>query len=186
MSDDDTRTRVDERRRILAELDLERNQLIRNIETCRIRDIERAFVGNWSLRDIVGHIATWEGEVLAALRELRAGRRPALLDFDPAKLHEFNEDHVERKRDINFWALYEQLKGTRARLLDELDEVDDETLTGEGSVHARFILWLADHDRQHWHDIAAKLAGMPGARHDAMAESLPGTFVPNAVEPARV
>ncbi len=182
MSDDDVRTRVDERRRILAELELERNQLIRNIETCRIRDIERPFVGNWSLRDIVGHIATWESEVLAALRELRHGRRPTLLDFEPAKIHEFNEDHVERKRDINFWSLYEQLKGTRARLLEQIDEIDDEVLAAEGSVEARFILWLADHDRQHWHDIAARLAGMPGARPTSEPESLPGNFVPNREE----
>ena len=84
MTDDDVRGQSDERRRLLSELELERNQLIRNIETCRIRDIERPFIGEWSLKDIVGHVASWEAEVVTAFREIRHGVRPALFDFDPA------------------------------------------------------------------------------------------------------
>ena len=61
---DDMIGNADERRRLLGELELERNQLMRNIETCRIRDIDRPFIGSWSLKDIVGHIASWEAEVV--------------------------------------------------------------------------------------------------------------------------
>jgi hypothetical protein len=86
MTDDDARSLADERRRLLGNLELERNQLIRNIEFCRIRDIDRPFIGDWSLKDIVGHLASWEAEVVAALRELREGKRPRLLDFDSASL----------------------------------------------------------------------------------------------------
>lgn len=175
MSDNTVGTRADERRRLMTELEVERNQVIRNIETCRIRDIDRPFVGEWSLRDIVGHVATWEGEVLTALRELKAGRRPRLLDFETGQLDAFNHDHVDRKRDLNFWNLLEQLRGTRARLLEEVAEIDDETLTDEGSVHAGMLRALANHDRHHWHDIAARLAGMPGARPTS-AQSVPANI----------
>lgn len=164
MVDDDTRSRADERRRLLGELELERNQLIRNIETCRIRDIERPFIAEWSLKDIVGHVATWEAEALTALRHLRAGQRPTILEMAPSEVDEFNADHVERKRDIDFWSLYEQLKGTRLRLLDEIADIDDDTLVADGSVHAAIVRYVTGHDRHHWHDIAAKLAGMEGAR----------------------
>ena len=164
MVDDDSRSMADERRRLLGELELERNQLIRNIETCRIRDIERPFIGEWSLKDIVGHVATWEAEALTALRHLRAGLHPAILDIDRSEVDEFNADHVERKRDIDFWSIYEQLKGTRARLLDEIEDIDDDTLVADGSLHAAIVRSVTDHDRHHWHDVAAKLAGMPGAR----------------------
>ena len=85
MSDDDVRARTDERRRMLNELELERNQLIRNIETCRIRDIERPFIGAWSLKDIVGHVASWEAEFVLALREVRAGKRSPLREFDESQ-----------------------------------------------------------------------------------------------------
>ncbi|MCC7088697.1 MAG: DinB family protein [Dehalococcoidia bacterium] len=165
MTDDDVRGRADERRRLLSELDVERNQLIRNIETCRIRDIERPFIGEWSLKDIVGHVASWEAEVVTALREFRHGIRPALFDFDPANQDSWNNDHVERKRDLNFWSVLEQLKGGRHRLKEELDHVSDEDLTAEDSAFERMVRATIDHDREHWHQIAAVLAGMTGARH---------------------
>lgn len=164
MPEDDTTTFADERRRLLHELEVERNQFIRNVETCRIRDIERPFIGEWSLKDIVGHIASWEAEVVTAFRELRDGKRPALLDFDTAQLDNWNQDHVERKRNVDFWSLMDQLRGGRQRLIEELAAVSDEDLGSENSLQARLVRSTLDHDRGHWHEIAARLAGMPGAR----------------------
>ncbi len=165
MAEDDTRTLADERRRLLGRLEVERNQLIRNIETCRIRDIDRPFIGDWSLKDIVGHVASWEAEVVLAFRELREGRRPPLLRFDIANLNEWNDDHVERKRDLNFWSVFEQLRGGRHRLLEELALVSDEDLVADDdSNYHRLALSVVDHDTEHWHEIAARLAGMEGAR----------------------
>ena len=169
MSDDNARTNADERRRLLAELELERKQLIRNIETCRIRDIERPLIDQWSLKDIVGHVATWEAEVVTAFLELREGHRPRLLDFADSTINHWNQDHVDRKRDLNFWSVYEQLKGGRHRLLDELAQVSDEDLSVEGSIHTRLVQSTIDHDREHWHHIAAKLAGMAGAKSSGLS-----------------
>ncbi len=172
MTDDDARTLADERQRQVHDLEVERNQLIRNVETCRIRDIERTFIGEWSLKDIVGHVATWEAHVVTALHELRNGKRPALLDFDQSQIDAWNQDHVERKRDLNFWSIMEQLKGGRQRLLQEIDAIGDEDLTTEGSIHNRLVHSIIDHDREHWHQIAAHLAGMAGARRTG-PESIP-------------
>jgi hypothetical protein len=163
----ETRSLAEARHRLLAELERERNQLLRNIETCRIRDIEHPFIGEWSLKDIVGHVATWEAEVVLALKQLRAGRRPAILDFDRARLDEWNQEHVERKRDLNFWCVLEQLKGGRRRLLEEIAQLSDEEVASEGSIHHRLIRSVIDHDRQHWHPIAARLAGMAGVRESS-------------------
>ncbi|MFN0147872.1 MAG: hypothetical protein ACKVT1_15320 [Dehalococcoidia bacterium] len=162
---DDMLGLADERRRLFAELELERKQLIRNIETCRIRDIERKFIGDWSLKDIIGHVSSWEAEVVSSVRELREGKRPAILDFDQGGLDRWNRDHAERKRDLNFWSVFEQLKGGRLRLLEEFDNVSDEDLMGDGSQYAVLVRATLDHDREHWHEIAAVLAGMSGARH---------------------
>lgn len=162
---ENTQNAAEERRRLLHELEVERNQLVRNIETCRIRDIDRPFSGGWSLKDIVGHIATWEAEIVSALRELREGQRPALLDFDQSHIDRWNQDHVERKRPLNFWSLLEQLRGGRERLLEEIVDISDEDLIAEGSVQRRLVHSAIDHEREHWHDLAARLAGMEGARH---------------------
>lgn len=160
--DDTPRTLADERRRLFQELEVERNQVWRNIEWCRIRDIDRAFAGEWSLRDIVGHLASHEAEVVSAFRDLREGR--PVTYFDIPDLDRWNADHVERKRGIDFWSLLEQLRGSRAHLLEELDAVSDELLTDETSTQYRLLRSVIDHDRGHWHEIAARLAGMEGAR----------------------
>lgn len=164
MADDDASTLADERRRLLGRLELERNQLLRNIETCRIRDIDRPFIGEWSLKDIVGHIASWEAEVVAAFREEREGKRPGLLDFDESLLDTWNHDRVERKRDLNFWSVLEQLRGGRARLIEEVEQVSDDDLATPESIANRLVLSVIDHDQEHWHEIAARLAGMAGVR----------------------
>lgn len=167
MAEDDTRTYADERRRLLSDLERERNQVIRNIETCRIRDIERPFIGEWSLKDIVGHISSWEAEVIVALRQLAEGKQPDLLRFEPSRVAEWNRDHVERKRSLDFWDVYQQLKAGRERLHEEIARLSDEELGADGSVARRLLQATLDHDRTHWHDMAAKLAGMAGARAPA-------------------
>lgn len=165
----DTRSFADERLRLLHELHVERNQLVRNIETCRIRDIENTFIDEWSLKDIVGHINSWESEVVAGFHDLKLNKAPELLNFDQQRIHEWNQDHVERKRSIPFWSLYEQFQGGRDRLLKEIEDVSDEDLGTEGSIHNRLVRSVIDHDRDHWHQIAARLAGMAGVRERSIS-----------------
>lgn len=164
VAEDDPRSLAEERRYLIGRLELEFNQLVRNIETCRIRDIERPFIGEWSLKDIVGHVATWEAEVLKALRELREGRRPELLDFDQSQIDHWNEDRVQRKRELGFQSVFEQLQGGHQRLLEEIALVSDDDVATEGSIHNRLVQSTVDHLVEHWHEIAAKLAGMEGVR----------------------
>ncbi len=164
MSDDDVTSLADERRRLFGELELERNQLLRNIDFCRIRDIEHPFIGEWSLKDIVGHIATWEAHIVTALGELAAGRRPELMDFQGGRLDVWNQDHVERNRSLDFGAVVAQLKDGRQRILDAASRIPDDELLTEGSVYLKLLRYLAAHDREHWHLIAAKLAGAPGVK----------------------
>ncbi len=172
MSDDNERSLADERRQLLGRLDLEFHQCLRNVEACRIRDIDRPFIGDWSLKDIIGHLASWEAEVVTALRELREGRRPQILDFDQAKLDEWNNDHVERKRSLDFFGVLDQLRNGHSRLLEELELVSDEDLATEHTVHNRLVLSVIDHERQHWHEIAAQLVGIDHVRRTG-AQSVP-------------
>jgi hypothetical protein len=169
VAEEDIRSFADERRRLLNDLERERNQLVRNIETCRIRDIDRPFIGDWSLKDIVGHVSSWEAEVVVALRQIAEGKQPDLLRFEPGRVDEWNRDHVERKRSLNFWDVYEQLKAGRERLSDEIAQLSDEEIGADGSLSRRLLQATLDHDRTHWHDIAAKLAGMAAAKQPAAA-----------------
>ncbi len=166
-------TTSDERRRLLGELELERNQLLRNIQFCRIRDIDHPLIGQWNLRDIVGHVTSWEAEVVQAFRDLREGRRPAILDIQEARVDDWNREAAARKRDLPFFTALDELNATRQLLLGLLESVSDDELAAEGSVHARLLHSTLAHDRDHWHELAAKIAGAAGIRRGAPVISLP-------------
>lgn len=177
MSDDDVRGRGDERRRLISELELERNQFLRNVEFCRIRDIDQPFIGDWSVKDIVGHVASWEAEVITALREIRQGRRPHMLDFDEARHDEWNADHIARKRMLDFFSVLRQLRAERERLLEAVADLTDDEVGAEDSLARRVLESHIAHDRDHWHEIAARLAGAPGVRRPREAAvSLPAAL----------
>ena len=71
---------------------------------------------------------------------------------------------MERKRDLNFWSVLEQLRGGRVRLFEELPGSATTRSTTEDSVLNRLVPSVIDHDIEHWHEIAARLAGMAGVR----------------------
>ena len=161
MSDDDTRVRADERRRLMAELELERNQLVRNVETCRLRDITAPFIGAWTVLDIMDHIADADRQVAEALRAFRSGGASSSPAFGCDATPEV------RSQDASMiWPGLERLRGGREALLAEVAAFSDEELTSDGSVPLALVTACKEHDKLHWHDIAAKLAGMAGARRN--------------------
>jgi uncharacterized damage-inducible protein DinB len=164
VSDDDVRVRSDERRRLLGELELERNQLLRNIETCRIRDIDRPFIGDWSLKDIVAHVVACESEWIESLADVRAGQRPRTDAVTAENEDEANAAQLVAKAGTPFWELLKELESGRAAVLEALGSFSDEEVTDEASDCARVVREVISHDRRHWHEIAAKLAGMAGVR----------------------
>ena len=99
MAENDTRTHADERRRLIGQLEKDRAQLLRNIETCRIRDIESPIVGEWSLKDIVGHISYWETTITVNLINLRVGRDTSsqIFTISESELQLLNEENVSKR-----------------------------------------------------------------------------------------
>lgn len=161
MNADDIRVRADERRRLLAEFELERNQLVRNIETCRLRDITHPFIGSWSVLDIIEHVASTEAAATTSLRAFRGGAAQSAPEF------ECNSAPAVAGRDLSqLWPALERLRQTREDLLAVMAEFSDEELTGEGSFPPALVKACKEHDKLHWHEIAAKLAGMAGVRRN--------------------
>lgn len=152
--DEDGRSFAAARRELLGQLELDRKQLLRNIDTCRIRDITRPFIGARSLTRIVRHVADREAAVVAAFRDRsQAGPATALTPPD-------REDSTLRA----FVDAMAELAETRAALMVEIADVDDESLAAEGSALRALVQTCIDHDREHWHAIAANLAGLPSLR----------------------
>lgn len=85
--------------------------------------------GDWSVKDLIGHVASWEEIALESLAQWRAGRKPGIEEsvFDtPGAIDRLNAENLERKRPLEPRTIREQADETHSRLLDEIRQMTDE------------------------------------------------------------
>jgi hypothetical protein len=77
--------------------------------------------GEWSAKDLVGHLTTWEEIALTSLEEWRGGERPAIEDtFALAGTDGLNADEVARKSVASAPELLRQFDEVHQRLAETL------------------------------------------------------------------
>ena len=160
MVENDTRTYSDARRRLIGQLEKDRAQLLRNIETCRIRDIENPIVGEWSLKDIIGHVVFWENQKTEQLSALREENKIAFEKQTTEEIDELNKMNVLKRRQDVFWEILAELTDGRHKLMLEIGLLDDDQLGADDVIERHLVSAVSLHDRDHWRSIAAYLAGL--------------------------
>jgi hypothetical protein len=88
--------------------------------------------GNWSVKQILAHVTTWEEEALKNLPLILAGQRTPRYKDQYGGIDAFNDLMAERKRDLTLDDVLHQLEMTHQRLLDYIalapdDQFDTET-----------------------------------------------------------
>ena len=101
-------------------------------------------MGEWSVKDILGHVTTWEEEALKYLPLiLSGGRPPRYIQF--GGIDAFNAQMTEQKRDTALSDVLGQLDETHRRLIDYLHGVPEEHFTGETRFRRRLRLDTCSH-----------------------------------------
>ncbi len=114
---------------------------------------ERGVVGEWSVKDLIGHVACWMADAAQLLERMRMGTyvRPQR-DVD-----ELNRRFYESLRDLDLPTIKAECAASRNRMLQELaalPEIDDEART-------RFRESGVVHYREHLEQLERWLAGGP-------------------------
>ena len=78
--------------------------------------VEPGVVGDWSVRDILGHVTTWEEEALKSLPLILEGRKPPKYSVLYGGIDAFNAQESERKRGLPLVEVLSQLETTHGRL----------------------------------------------------------------------
>jgi uncharacterized damage-inducible protein DinB/predicted RNase H-like HicB family nuclease len=110
--------------------------------------------GEWTLKDLLGHIADWEWFAVQGMRYMAAGQPPDVEHVED--IDAWNRAHVESRRGQPWEHVWEDLHDMRGALLEILEGTSDEALTraypfpwgGEGTAY-RWLLVFLDHDREH-------------------------------------
>jgi hypothetical protein len=107
--------------------------------------------GEWSVKDIIGHVATWEEESLKALPLVAKGlRTPPYGGID-----RFNAEQAARKRDMTLDAVLAQAEETHCRLLAYVLSVPESLIESETRFRHRLRMDTYGHYPHHTQAVRA-------------------------------
>src|SRR6266487_4690571 len=106
--------------------------------------MEPDVMGNWSVKDILAHVTTWEEEALKYLPLIITGGRPPRY-IQYGGIYAFNAQMTEQKRNLVLYEVLEQLDETHHRLIDYIQSVPEEHFTRETRFRHRLRLDTYSH-----------------------------------------
>src|SRR5262245_11806483 len=114
----------------------------------RSRLTERGVTGDWSVKDILAHVTTWEGEALEHLPLILSGGRPPRY-VRYGGIDAFNAAMTEKKRELSLSEILRQLDDTHGRLVDVVQRVPEAQLRDGTRFRHRLRLDTYSHYPQH-------------------------------------
>ena len=109
---------------------------------------EPGVMDNWSVKDILAHVTTWEEEALKYLPLILTGGKPPRY-IQSGGIDAFNAQMAEQKRGLALSDVQRQLDETHRRLLDYIRSVPEEPFTRETRFRHRLRLDTSSHYPQH-------------------------------------
>ena len=94
-------------------------------------------VGEWSVRDILGHVTTWEEESLQALPVIARGEKAASYKQLYGGIDAFNYQMTERKRALALDEVLRQLEETHRRLVEYIGASPEEQFNSKSRCRRR-------------------------------------------------
>jgi hypothetical protein len=115
---------------------------------------------DWRIRDILGHIATWDREVTKSLRAFLAGTEYVIPDMDGDET-EFNQQSVLEQRELSTQQIQVEWEQARDDFKAALGDIPADRFPGDlpypwggerGSI-TRLIEYMIEHDDEHRDEI---------------------------------
>ena len=122
--------------------------------------------GSWRIRDILGHIATWDRQVTLSLRAYSQGKEYAVPDFDEDG---FNEEDVKRQQALTSEQIYGEWRTARGMFKDVVRDMPRNLFPGDllypwgderGTIE-KLVTEMCDHDEEHYTEITKAVETFP-------------------------
>jgi hypothetical protein len=110
---------------------------------------EPGVVGDWSVKDSLAHVTTWEEEALKYLPVILEGRKPPRYKDLYGGIDAFNAKMSEQKRSLPLADVLKQLDDTHERVVGYIGGAPDEALTRETPFRHRLRLDTYSHYAVH-------------------------------------
>ena len=105
---------------------------------------EPGVMGNWSVKDILAHVTTWEEEALKYLPLIITGGRPPRY-IQYGGIDAFNAQMTEQKRDLALSDVLRQQDETRRRLIAYIKSAPEDQFMRDTRFRRRLRLDTYNH-----------------------------------------
>jgi hypothetical protein len=107
-------------------------------------------VGEWSAKDVLSHVASWDEVLLPDLARIARGDTPALasVDLESASFDSANAAIMSQRRDLPLAQVLRELDTDRADVMGAVGRLPDSSLA-EGQFGRLLIQITAAHDKEH-------------------------------------
>jgi hypothetical protein len=105
--------------------------------------------GEWSVKDVIAHVTTWEEEALKYVPLIIAGGRPPTYKSQYGGIDAFNARMHATRRGLSLAEVLRQAEETHTRLLELLQSLPEEQLRSETRARRRLRLDTYHHYGEH-------------------------------------
>lgn len=105
--------------------------------------------GEWSIKDVIAHVTTWEQEALKYLPVILEGKKPPRYSVAYGGIDAFNALMYRRKRALSLQEILQQQERVHRQLLEYLNEVGEDQFARQTKFHRRLRLDTYQHYREH-------------------------------------
>ncbi len=130
-------------------------------------------IGEWSVKDLLAHLAGWDAELITALAKLKQGVRSDLFNFWPdEKVNAANARIYQENRGRPLERVLVDFRGARKQLIRQVETLSQKELDAVISKQTRRSLaeeiWhdSVEHDAEHLPELRAWAKERRGAKSD--------------------
>jgi uncharacterized damage-inducible protein DinB len=112
--------------------------------------------GDWSVKDVMAHLAGWQEGMAEYLEQAGRGERPRIPDFEDGDIDRYNHSRVAESADASWELVMGRLRAARERqeaAIRGLRALEPERYAEGRSAHR--LASVAEHDREHVQEILA-------------------------------
>ena len=139
---------VSDREEAYSLLEAAHKELLSAIDGLAPEQMAIPVFADWSVKDILAHIVSWEEYTLLDFQRVARGHMPALVSFKQQDLDNWNALVMSLRRDFPLDQVTHELAANRKATIAALDALPDERLA-QGQFARIWASITAGHDHEH-------------------------------------
>ena len=156
---------------ILKALEDEHERFLDLIEDLPPEDLTAPGVnGDWSIKDIMAHINSWEAELIKLLFQARQGAKPTSIHFRGVNVDEINEAWHQERKSRHLEQVLDDFHAIRLQTIRRVNAFSDQELTDpkrfSWQKNIPLWRWIAEnsfaHEAEHRQQVEAWLKNRQG------------------------